>query len=130
MLQITNKIAASVLLLILIGSANGSVLASKTVTVGVGKKVALKREKIAITFVAVEEDSRCPEGAECIWAGRASIRLVVSGKGKASRSVTLGSDADTNSVVFNNYRIKFVLLDPKPKAGTQTPSKSYRATLS
>ena len=34
---------------------------------------------LTITFDAVAGDSRCPEGAECVWAGEAHVRLTVDG---------------------------------------------------
>lgn len=34
---------------------------------------------LTITFATVLGDSRCPEGVECIWAGEASVRLVIDG---------------------------------------------------
>ena len=33
-----------------------------------------------IRFAEVVEDSRCPEGAQCVWAGRARIAVTVDGQ--------------------------------------------------
>ena len=30
-----------------------------------------------VRFIEVVEDSRCPDGAECVWAGKARVRVAV-----------------------------------------------------
>ncbi|MGB3543376.1 hypothetical protein [Rubrivirga sp.] len=32
-----------------------------------------------VRFLEVVEDSRCPDGAECVWAGKARVRVAVDG---------------------------------------------------
>ena len=42
-----------------------------------GQSAVAGDERLKINFVSVVEDSRCPEGATCIWAGNAKIALTL-----------------------------------------------------
>lgn len=43
---------------------------------------------ITVRPIAVTEDSRCPRGAVCVWAGRLKLRAAIAGAGEAE--LTLG----------------------------------------
>ena len=44
-----------------------------------------------ITPIAVIEDSRCPAGVQCIWAGRVVVRVTISSlAAKLTREMTMG----------------------------------------
>ncbi len=44
-----------------------------------------------VTPLAVLEDSRCPQGVQCVWAGRVRITARIDlGSGSQSRDLTLG----------------------------------------
>lgn len=84
-----------------------------------------------IQFESVEEDSRCPEGANCFWAGRAVIRLDVNG---TPMQVTEGMLPDSMQPVFGNYRFMMQSLEPYPKVTDvqmteRKKQKAYRARL-
>jgi hypothetical protein len=84
-----------------------------------------------LLFESVEEDSRCPEGANCFWAGRAVIRLDVNG---TPIQVTEGMLPDSVQPVFGNYRFTLQSLEPYPKVSDVQSSerkkqKAYRARL-
>ncbi len=36
-------------------------------------------EGVEVSFAEVVEDSRCPDGAQCVWAGKARVRVTVDG---------------------------------------------------
>lgn len=84
-----------------------------------------------IQFEGVEEDSRCPEGANCFWAGRALIRLNVNG---TQVQVTEGMIPDSVQPIFGNYRFMLQSLEPYPKVtevqlSERKKQKAYRARL-
>ncbi len=84
-----------------------------------------------IQFKAVEEDSRCPEGANCFWAGRAVIRLDVNG---TPVQVTEGMLPDSMQPVFGNYRFTLQSLEPYPtvtdlQLSERKKQKAWRARL-
>ncbi|WP_290701186.1 hypothetical protein [Lacinutrix sp.] len=43
---------------------------------------AITVEDLEFKFVAVESDSRCPKGAQCIWAGEAVVLIDIFKNGK------------------------------------------------
>ena len=44
-----------------------------------------------VTPLAILEDSRCPENARCVWAGRVRINArIAAGRGVEEREITLG----------------------------------------
>jgi hypothetical protein len=56
---------------------------------GIGQTVAVEGPKV--TPLQVLEDSRCPKGVQCVWAGRVRIATRIDlGSGSVAREVTLG----------------------------------------
>jgi hypothetical protein len=96
--------------------------------------------RATLTFFEVE-DSRCPEGVQCIWAGEASIDLALEGvstEGKMTRHVKMcfgtcsNFQADTLDQEFAGEKYQFILksVTPTPKADTQVNKLDYAISLS
>lgn len=83
------------------------------VRLGVGESAAVDGR--TLRFVEVVEDSRCPEGTECVWAGRAVLRVAVGGE-TAALSVPHGGmrDGETSSAVLGELDVTAASLDPYP----------------
>ena len=97
--------------------------------VRVGQRVTIEGERLRVTFDHVAEDSRCPEGVNCIWAGNAKVVLKL-GKGRRRVStMTLNTGVDPRQADYRGYEVKLVKLDPYPKEGKQISGKDYVATL-
>ena len=47
------------------------------VTLRTGQQKKAGRGEITIKFLSVEEDSRCPDGAACVWAGNAKVKVKI-----------------------------------------------------
>jgi hypothetical protein len=80
----------------------------------------------------VYDDSRCPEGVTCIWAGEVSVTIVVYKNKKLveEKKLTLNSkNKEANSKWFSNYlpkNPKEIDVSPYPKQGqTINPQKYY-----
>lgn len=76
-----------------------------------------------LIFQEVEEDSRCPKGTDCIWAGRAIVKVSVVTPGKQPREhkaifgQTKGDEkANTIVVQDGSYVIELKALKPYPEA--------------
>ncbi len=52
-------------------------------------------DDVKISFIEVLEDSRCPRTVECIWAGRARVKVNVQ---------EVGSDAVSKEVIFGQIK--------------------------
>lgn len=95
----------------------------------VGKTVSIESESLTIKFVEVISDSRCPEGAECIWAGEAQCRLHFTLIGSPAEMIIVqpGGVADAKDY-FIQYRIDF-RLEPYPQEGQLIDPSDYRLVM-
>jgi hypothetical protein len=94
-----------------------------------GQQVSIKKEGLKITFGSVAEDSRCPTGVECIWAGNGKIVLRIS-KGRRHPGVMrLNTGVEPKEDDYLNYDIKLVSLSPYPKKDVVIRKRDYVATL-
>ncbi|MFN0174816.1 MAG: hypothetical protein ACKVU0_09240 [Saprospiraceae bacterium] len=102
-------------------------------TLGVGERICLAGEPAnTIRFDSVVGDSRCPDGVQCIWAGRADCLFSLT-IGDQTQQVTLvtgdlgkGGEGETK---FGVYTLKINAIAPAKKQGPPIPQKDYRATL-
>jgi hypothetical protein len=93
-----------------------------------------KTGQLTVKFLNVKQDSRCPQGTMCAWAGQASIQVVISQKGRAGAPVTLTrslGNAAAASHALPGYRLQFLDLAPYPTApGPGQPVPAYTASFS
>ncbi len=74
-----------------------------------GSSVLADKGRVAIKFTEIVEDSRCPEGVACIWAGNARVKLIVS-KGKQCTAIELNDNVGAKEAEAFGYRIGFAAL--------------------
>jgi hypothetical protein len=118
-------------------------LAGSVQAVGIQKRVNVQRDLnlkiggeefvreagLKVKFVAMVEDSRCPEGVDCIWAGNGKISLTVrKGKYKAV-TFDLNTTSEPRSFIYQGYEITLVKLAPYPKNDVKILDCEYVATL-
>lgn len=97
-----------------------------------GNLVENNERQIMIKFSGLIEDSRCPDGAQCIWSGRAVVELKLN----SSESIMLGiGDLQTGTTSpvagfyeYDDYKITLleVQYDKKRHKGKE---KRYRIRL-
>lgn len=94
----------------------------------VGEQAVIESENMAVTFVGVAGDSRCPSDVVCIWAGQASVTVAVevNGKDMGERTLVIGADPSP-SAAFGQYSVQLAGLEPYPKSGVQTNPEDYVA---
>ena len=98
-----------------------------------GENKFLREYQMNVTFKGVSEDSRCPEGANCIWAGVALAQVEVMGTSTRPMILNLAS-ADYpgkdyhQSAEFNGYILTLQDVAPSPKSqdGTKALSGKYK----
>ena len=81
-----------------------------------------------VTFEAVAEDSRCPAGVMCVWAGNAQARLRLGEAGRDT-TVALNTGIEPRTIRLGKITLELKAVTPAPQAGTTTPANSYRVTL-
>ncbi|MCI0389061.1 MAG: hypothetical protein MOB07_09910 [Acidobacteria bacterium] len=95
----------------------------------IDQEALLEGEGLTVRFDSVLEDSRCPEGVDCIWSGNAKIRLKSGKQKQTPATVELNTDAGAKSSSYLNYEISLVVLKPRPKADAKVHPNEYKATL-
>ena len=95
----------------------------------INQEAAIEGEGLAVVFESVLEDSRCPEGVDCIWSGNAKIRIRSSKQKHAPAPIELNTNVGPKSSSYLDYEVKLVALKPRPKADKPVQSNEYKATL-
>lgn len=92
-----------------------------------GENRFLKEYEMNVTFKSVLEDSRCPKGVNCIWAGVATAEVELMGISTRPRIIKVSTinDAKKNyskTQNFNGYSITLANITPAP-----TSEKGYKS---
>ncbi len=99
-------------------------------SLSIGQSAVITDENLEITFEEVTEDSRCPEGAVCVWEGRV-VCLVKITEGDTSYNIELaqpGLSDDYANETFKGYQFTFNV-EPYPEVGKEILSSEYRLLL-
>lgn len=101
----------------------------KSIELKYGEIIKNSNYNISIVLDSVLNDSRCPTGAQCVWAGNASVRFVYSsGSRKVSFVLNTLSSFRTDSLI-DGYRIKLEKLTPYPELGIEIKQADYKAEI-
>lgn len=95
-----------------------------------GKQRTVARGELTIKFVTVMEDSRCPAGVNCIWAGNAKIQLKVTDRSGRTKMMELNTNGEPKGDQFGRYAINLVNVTPKPTQNRKPTPSRYTARLS
>jgi hypothetical protein len=79
----------------------------------------------SVKLLRVFEDSRCPEGVQCVWAGTVKVEIEsITGMGTSTEVIELGKTLTTEG-----EQITVVSVSPYPKAGEQIAQSAHTVTL-
>ncbi|MFA6166606.1 MAG: hypothetical protein WC700_08325 [Gemmatimonadaceae bacterium] len=92
-----------------------------------GTTVEIPDETTKVQFTDVTSDSRCPTGAQCVWAGEAVVLFTVGSNQQVS--LTLGADASKATVIVGGKQFTIVALKPYPKVNESIVKGDYVATI-
>lgn len=96
----------------------------ETLTFRVGQQKQAGRGKLSIRFVSVLEDSRCPVRAVCVLAGNAKVRIEVSLRHRAAKTIELNTGIEPQTVKFEGYEFKLLSVTPRPgESGSGKPAR-------
>lgn len=88
---------------------------------------------VSICFDSLITDSCCPEGATCIWAGTAVIKVTFRENGNQHQFNLAPSKYAhpylRSDTVINHYKVEFIDLYPKPPLEGNNDSELIRATF-
>ncbi|MBK5212731.1 MAG: hypothetical protein JJE55_03600 [Flavobacteriaceae bacterium] len=94
-----------------------------------GETIVLKG--VSLKFLEVLEDSRCPTGVTCIWAGRARVKVAVTSNGKTEEKIlTFGEvrpneEKNTNLYSSKEFAINGITLNPYPTSESTGKDTGY-----
>jgi hypothetical protein len=101
-----------------------------------GQEKSLKEFSMTIKFTGISEDSRCPEGANCIWAGVAVANIEITGKSTQPvqlhlATVDMQERGYRKSASLNGYTLSLQHVLPYPNAtqGTQGLKGNYKIAI-
>jgi hypothetical protein len=84
---------------------------------------------VRITFDGVTADSRCPTGAQCVWAGDAAAAFRLE-KSPDAKQLTLHTNGRfERQAEFAGFVVRLEDIKPYPKQGETIAAGDYRATL-
>src|SRR5687768_8422128 len=66
----------------------------------VGESVVVSGESLTVTMNGVPEDSRCPTGVQCVWAGNARVSVTLAKTGQAAQSFDLNTTLDPKTATY------------------------------
>ena len=111
------------------GFVSAQAQTNQQVKVLINKQKIVTKDKLTIKFVSLVEDSRCPTGTNCIWAGNAKIKIQV-GKGKtAAKTFEISTNLEPQTVSYAGYEIKLANLTPHPATNIRINRNGYTATF-
>jgi hypothetical protein len=99
---------------------------NKSVDLSYGKCFMDSSRILTVCFDSILSDSRCPDGANCIWAGEAIARFNIKVGQNEVRKVDLRLSNDT---VINGYKFSFISLNPYPSASQEISVNDYIARI-
>ena len=101
-----------------------------TVVLAIGESAKVFGTEASVSFVDVVEDSRCPTGTDCIWAGDAVVRVRLDMPNIPQSSYALHANKEFgHEIVLEGARILLVSLAPYPTADAVPRHDKYRITL-
>ena len=111
------------------GVLTANAQSAQQISVRVGKQKKESRSKLTIKFLSVVEDSRCPEGVNCVWAGNARIKVAIIEAGREAKTLELNTNTGAKGDTHGAYAFYLTSLTPAPKANAKPDAKNYTATF-
>ncbi len=90
-------------------------------------KTAVENE-VKIRFESLEEDSRCPLNAYCIWEGQATVKLKFNDADESSLTLRSGEN-ELNKLILDGYEYTLIDVLPYPDADKKRKDKDYEIII-
>lgn len=99
------------------------------VEIKVGQERKIEGAGLRVAFERVAEDSRCPEGVQCVWAGNARARFSATDRKGECVEFDLNTGVEPFEYRFGEHTIRLAKLAPHPVADRQLNKSDYVATV-
>ena len=101
----------------------------KPFTLELAETATVGQERVQVRFDRVVADSRCPRDVQCITAGEATVRVLVTLPGQPVGTFELKTTPNGSSVKTGAYALTLSGLAPVPLSTAPTKDSDYRATF-
>jgi len=126
------KIMKTIFLTLILTLVFGSIVSAQgngTLKVRVNQQKTHARSKLKISFVSLVEDSRCPVGAKCVWAGNAKIQVKITDSRGRSETFEMNTNMGAQGASFGGYAVNLVEVTPRPATNIRINRNAYTATF-
>jgi hypothetical protein len=89
-----------------------------------GQTLEFQDADLSVTFEELLEDSRCPEGATCFWAGNGRVIIQLN-----DLQTELNTYLDPKSIDLAGFEIELLSLTPYPEINNEVEPEDYFAEL-
>lgn len=100
----------------------------REVVLAPGEAAEIGEVSLSVRFTGVSEDSRCPAGTFCVWAGDGVVQIDVDPQRGVRAAYTLHT-GDTRPARHGDVTIELVELAPYPVRQRTIQPAEYRARL-
>ena len=100
-----------------------------TFTLRAGEIAQVSGTQVQVAFKRVENDSRCPQDVQCVWAGDALVQLEIAVARTAWVPTTLHTTLEPRKAAQFGYTVELVSLAPQPASTQAIPASNYIASL-
>ncbi len=106
----------------------GGLMLNDPFSIFYGKLYNSSEYNISIVLDSVLQDSRCPTGVECIWAGNAAVRFIFT-EGNNSAKFILNTTLSPKDTTIAGFKIELISLKPYPVYLHEIKQQDYIAEI-
>jgi len=111
------------------GPADQTSALEKPFTLEPAETATVGQDRVQVRFDRVVADSRCPRDVQCITAGEATVRVLVTLPGQPAVTFELKTTPKGSTVKAGAYGLTLSNLAPVPLSTVATKDSDYRATF-
>lgn len=89
-----------------------------------GEEARIGNDALAIEFVDVLEDSRCPSNVTCVWAGNGKVEIRFT-----RETLRLNTYLDPRDSTISNVNVELLSLKPYPEHPVQFEKEDYKVRI-
>ncbi len=108
---------------------NVMISSNDTMFIYVNQKVLNDKYKFVLQLDSITEESRCPLGGECIWAGNARAKFNLTEAGNNHQFTLNTNTAFGSDTIIGEIRYKLINLLPYPSVNNTFQYSSYYAVI-
>ena len=94
-----------------------------------GQQKTAGRGEIYVKLISVDEDSRCPPKAMCVWVGNAKVKVKIGFKGGDSKIVYMNTNMGPKGEQIGGWAINLTDLTPVQRVDDKKAQRRYIATF-